>query len=176
MPSENRSSNTELSKIVTEALVGMVSGVTGMKPPPGEPLPGFIQAPIDRAVTRISGLLAQPAHQPHPEPIAWMVGTAIWWTKAEAERDAAAVGLPVVGLGPMTGISPAEQHRGDPIMLTAVATLVDDGDGGLEASWLLEGGTAELFAGMTLLVAENSPELCQKDGSTEVYTHANQGK
>ncbi|MNC50766.1 hypothetical protein D3C75_1000290 [compost metagenome] len=42
------------------------------------------------------------AQGPHPDPIAWMVGTAIWWTKEEAERDAAAVGLPVVGLGPMT--------------------------------------------------------------------------
>lgn len=42
------------------------------------------------------------AAQPHPEPIAWMVGTAIWWTKEEAERDAAEAGLPVVGLGPMT--------------------------------------------------------------------------
>lgn len=101
MPTENRSSNTELSKIVTEALVGMVSGVTGMKPPPGEALPGFIQAPIDRAVTRISGFVTQPAPQPHPEPIAWMVGTAIWWTKEEADRDAAATGLPIVGLGPM---------------------------------------------------------------------------
>ncbi|EKT4494994.1 hypothetical protein QEM27_002724 [Pseudomonas putida] len=109
MPTENRSSNTELSKIVTEALVGMVSGVTGMKPPPGEPLPGFIQAPIDRAVTRISGLLAQPAPQPHPEPIAWMVGTAFWWTKEEAERDAAATGLPIVGLGPMTDADAIER-------------------------------------------------------------------
>ncbi|KAF0255877.1 hypothetical protein [Pseudomonas putida] len=34
--------------------------------------------------------------QPHPEPIAWMVGTAIWWTKEEAERDAAEVGQTVV--------------------------------------------------------------------------------
>lgn len=67
---------------------------------------------------------------------------------------------------------PAEQHQGKPIMLTAVATLVDDGDGGLEPSWLLEGGTAELFAGMTLLVAENTPELCHEDGSAEVYTRA----
>lgn len=65
---------------------------------------------------------------------------------------------------------PAEQHQGEPIRLTAVAELVDDGDGGLEPSWILEGGTAELFAGMTLLVADNAPDLCHEDGSAEVYT------
>jgi len=64
---------------------------------------------------------AAPAQQPQPEPIAWMVGTAFWWTKEEAERDAAAIGLPVVGLGPMTGSAPAEQHQGD-----AIGTLVRD--------------------------------------------------
>lgn len=58
---------------------------------------------------------AEPAPQPHPEPIAWMVGTAIWWTKEEAERDAAATGLPIVGLGPMTCAAPAEKHRGEPV-------------------------------------------------------------
>lgn len=57
----------------------------------------------------------QPAPQPHPEPIAWMVGTAFWWTKEKAERDAVAMGLPVVGLGPMTGIAPAEQHQVEPV-------------------------------------------------------------
>ncbi|MNP04211.1 hypothetical protein D3C76_961190 [compost metagenome] len=31
-----------------------------------------------------------------------MVGTAFWWTKEEAERDAADTGLPIVDLGPMT--------------------------------------------------------------------------
>lgn len=51
---------------------------------------------------------SQPAHaqvfsssepeQSHPEPIAWMVGTAFWWTKEEAERDAAATGLPMTRL------------------------------------------------------------------------------
>lgn len=66
----------------------------------------------------------------------------------------------------------AEQHQAEAINLAAVATLVDDGDGGLEASWLLEGGTAELFAGMTLLVADNAPDLCAEDGSAQVYTHA----
>ncbi|MFO3723975.1 hypothetical protein [Pseudomonas sp. HLMP] len=70
---------------------------------------------------------------------------------------------------------PAEQHH-EPIMLTAVAELVDDGDGGLEALWLLEGGTAELFAGMTLLVADNAPDLCSENGSAEVYTHADPGE
>ena len=44
-----------------------------------------------------------PAPPPHPEPIAWMVGTAFWWTKEEAERDAAATGLLVVPFGPLTG-------------------------------------------------------------------------
>ncbi len=48
---------------------------------------------------RVTG---QPAPQHHPEPIAWMVGTAFWWTKEEAERDAAATGLPIVGVGPMS--------------------------------------------------------------------------
>ncbi|KPA88747.1 hypothetical protein PF66_04415 [Pseudomonas asplenii] len=71
---------------------------------------------------------------------------------------------------------PAEQHQGEPIMLTAVAELVDDGDGGLEPLWILEGGTAELFAGMTLLIADNAPDLCQEDGSAEVYAHADSGE
>jgi hypothetical protein len=38
-----------------------------------------------------------------------MVGTAIWWTKDEAERDAAEVDEPVVGLGPIA--SPGEVER-----------------------------------------------------------------
>lgn len=45
---------------------------------------------------------SRPEPQPHPEPIGWMVGTAIWWAKEEAERGAAETGLPIVGLGPMT--------------------------------------------------------------------------
>jgi hypothetical protein len=57
---------------------------------------------------RVTG---QPAPQPHPEPMAWMVGTAFWWTKEEAERDAAATGLPIVGLGPMTDAAEVERLR-----------------------------------------------------------------
>ena len=44
-----------------------------------------------------------------------MVGTAFWWTKEEAERDAAETGLPIVGMGPMTGAAPAEQHQAKPV-------------------------------------------------------------
>jgi len=55
--------------------------------------------------------MAQTAPQPHPEPIAWMVGTAIWWTKEEAERDASAMGLPVVTLGPCAGLGDHERLR-----------------------------------------------------------------
>lgn len=49
--------------------------------------------------------------QPHPEPIAWMVGTAFWWTKEEAERDAAQTGLPMTPVGPLTGSAEVEQLR-----------------------------------------------------------------
>jgi len=60
-------------------------------------------------VAQIAG--QAPAPQPHAEPIAWMVGTAFWWTKETAERDAAATGLPIVGLGPMTCSTEVEQLR-----------------------------------------------------------------
>ncbi|WP_238066216.1 hypothetical protein [Pseudomonas shirazica] len=58
-------------------------------------------------VAQIAGQAQAP--QPHPEPIAWMVGTAFWWTKEEAERDAAATGLPIVGLGPMADTGSIDQ-------------------------------------------------------------------
>ncbi|MFA7892945.1 hypothetical protein [Pseudomonas putida] len=54
---------------------------------------------------------AMAAPHPHPEPIAWMVDTAFWWTKEEAERDAAATGLLIVGLGPMTTTAEVERLR-----------------------------------------------------------------
>ncbi|QDC04738.1 DUF3450 domain-containing protein [Pseudomonas sp. SWI7] len=70
-------------------------------------------AAIERRVT------GSPAQQFHPDPIAWMVGTAFWWTKVEAERDAVETGLPIVGLGPMAGAVLAEQHQGEPVTLPA---------------------------------------------------------
>ena len=54
---------------------------------------------------------AMAAPQPHPDPIAWMVGTAIWWTEGEAERDAANTGLPIVDLGPMTDAAEVDRLR-----------------------------------------------------------------
>jgi hypothetical protein len=96
MPTENRSSTIEQHDHI-EGIIDMVSV-------PREPTREMLAAaqevngifPTWRAM-----LAAAPAPQPHPEPIAWMVGTAIWWTKEEAERDAAATGRPIVGLGPM---------------------------------------------------------------------------
>ena len=52
---------------------------------------------------------SHPEPQHHPEPIAWMVGTAFWWTKEEAERDAAATGLPMISVGPMVNAGELER-------------------------------------------------------------------
>ncbi|WP_296232305.1 hypothetical protein [uncultured Pseudomonas sp.] len=50
--------NDELRQLVTDALVGMISGVTGLVPPTGPgSIPDFVQAPIDRAVERIIACL-----------------------------------------------------------------------------------------------------------------------
>ncbi|HDS1695787.1 MULTISPECIES: hypothetical protein [unclassified Pseudomonas] len=76
--------------------------------------------------------------RPHPEPLAWMVGTAIWWTKEEAERDAAATGLPIVGLGPMTGIAPAERHLSEPVCLDG-ATFMGEPNFQHSIEWYREG-------------------------------------
>ncbi|QCI13394.1 hypothetical protein E6B08_19375 [Pseudomonas putida] len=78
----------------------------------------------------IHEVLARPAPQPNPDPIAWMVGTAIWWTKEEAERDAAETGLPIVGLGPLNASIPAEQSQAIP-----VGEVVAFGKGLHEIAW-----------------------------------------
>ncbi|WP_162888977.1 hypothetical protein [Pseudomonas syringae] len=48
----------DLQRIVTEALMGMIAAVTSTSPPANEPPPPFIQAGIDRAVSRISAHIA----------------------------------------------------------------------------------------------------------------------
>lgn len=97
MPTENRSSNTEMVSVPREWLNSVA----------------LLQMPLDELQDQAVELLCEPCDdpdlQPHPEPIAWMVGTAIWWTKEEAERDAAEVDEPVVGLGPIA--SPGEVER-----------------------------------------------------------------
>jgi hypothetical protein len=52
MPTES------ICTIVTDSLIGMISAVTSTTPPANEPLPQFIQSPIDRAVDRISAVVA----------------------------------------------------------------------------------------------------------------------
>ncbi|WP_256825363.1 Lar family restriction alleviation protein [Pseudomonas juntendi] len=126
MPTENRSSNTEMvSALMQCPFCGEKPQITKHHrediysfmhrcPVLGPISWGFRedqQAHIEKWNAR-----AQPAPQPHPDPIAWMVGTAFWWTKEEAERDAAETGLPVVGLGSMAGVAPA-QHQGEPVAL-----------------------------------------------------------
>ncbi|MFJ2539417.1 DUF4406 domain-containing protein [Pseudomonas sp. NPDC087614] len=53
MPTEN------IRTVVTESLIGMISAVTDLTPPANEPMPAFIQGPIDRAVARISTVVVQ---------------------------------------------------------------------------------------------------------------------
>lgn len=55
MPTENR--KPDIRSIVTDSLVGMIAAVTRTTPPANEPLPSFIQAPVDRAVDRIRSFL-----------------------------------------------------------------------------------------------------------------------
>lgn len=65
----------QVRKVVTEAMVSMVSGVTGMIPPSGPgAIPDFVQGPIDRAVDRIAAMLASapaPVDGQEAEELAW---------------------------------------------------------------------------------------------------------
>ncbi|WP_122975155.1 Lar family restriction alleviation protein [Pseudomonas fulva] len=135
MPTENRSSNTEMaaqlspcphcgqqdafveqldsdaSVVICQGRIDEYSaclarGPVGVQQHECEDQPGHDQA--------VKDWNKRAAVVPHPDPIAWMVGTAFWWTKEEAERDAAETGLPIVGLGPMTGAANIEQHQGEP--------------------------------------------------------------
>ena len=71
MPTENRSSNTELISQAAAAIEDLLANGTG-----AIAAGAWACLPAD-----LRKLTAQPAPQPHPEPIAWMVGTAFWWTK-----------------------------------------------------------------------------------------------
>ncbi len=114
MPTENRSSNTEMVSVPRADIEALLREADHMS--------GYTTASnyeeVAGCIRHMRAFLDKPAPQPHPEPIAWMVGTAIWWTKEEAERDAAETGLPIVGLGPMTGTGTIEQHQGEPLPIT----------------------------------------------------------
>ncbi|MDM3885955.1 hypothetical protein QSV36_10130 [Pseudomonas sp. BCRC 81390] len=115
MPTENRSSNTEPQQIeAAGAAMTQIRTMLGREQRPDQVAAAleacdWSDTPIGNKAIILSAIQALRAPQPHPEPIAWMVGTAIWWTKEEAERDATATGLPIVGLGPMTGSGEVER-------------------------------------------------------------------
>nr|WP_309296800.1 Lar family restriction alleviation protein [Pseudomonas fulva] len=116
MPTENRSSNTEMaaqlspcpfcgqqdafveqldsdaSVVICQGRIDehsacLARGPVRVQQHECEDQPGHDQA-VKEWNKRAAALL-------HPDPIAWMVGTAFWWTKEEAERDAEATGLPI---------------------------------------------------------------------------------
>lgn len=132
MPTENRSSNTEIaaqlspcpycgqqdafveqldsdaSVVICQGRIDEYSaclarGPVGVQQHECEDQPGRDQA--------VKEWNKRAAPQPHPEPIAWMVGTAFWWTKEEAEWDAAETGLHIVGLGPLPDAGEAARLR-----------------------------------------------------------------
>ncbi|MBA5706197.1 hypothetical protein DT037_03800 [Pseudomonas fulva] len=132
MPTENRSSNTEMaaklspcpfcgqqdafveqldsdaSVVICQGRIDEYSaclarGPVGVQQHECEDKPGHDQA--------VKEWNKRAAAVHHPDPIAWMVGTAFWWTEEEAERDAAETGLPIVGLGLITDAAEVEQLR-----------------------------------------------------------------
>lgn len=132
MPTENRSSNTEMpaqlspcpfcgqqdafveqldsdaSVVICQGRIDEYSaclarGPVGVRQHECEDQPGHDQAEKEW------NKRAAAVH--HPDPIAWMVGTAFWWTKEEAERDAAKTGLMAVPVGQLTGTEEVERLR-----------------------------------------------------------------
>ncbi|MGR6498025.1 hypothetical protein [Pseudomonas fulva] len=128
MLTENRSSNTDMVSVQRERLHQFIEYSASVCKSPA-----WVK---DKAA--LLAALDQPAPQPHPNSIAWMVGTAFWWTKEEAERDAAETGLPIVGLGPMTGIAPAERQLGEPVCLDG-ATFMGEPSFQHSIEWYREG-------------------------------------
>ncbi|MDP9523546.1 hypothetical protein [Pseudomonas putida] len=147
MPTENRSSNTEMVSVPREWLNSVA----------------LLQMPLDelqeQAIQHLCEPCDEPAPQPHPEPIAWMVGTAFWWTKEEAERDAAATGLPIVGLGPMTGAAEVERLRAEVAKFRGYCVDLDSEKRELEHKMGAYKGAAEEVATLRAQVAERDALL-----------------
>ncbi|MFG0540171.1 hypothetical protein ACF8EA_08190 [Pseudomonas sp. YQ_5] len=153
MPTENRSSNTEMVSFPRELSDELAELIATRARVCGGGAFDIWEA--------ICEGFAAPSPQPHPEPIAWMVGTAFWWTKEEAERDAAATGLPIVGLGPMTGAAPAEQHQGEPVAwrgLNELGEVVTDWIDGFPPSSMVDlCGNPASFASIELAYTHTAP-------------------
>ncbi|MGM3216690.1 hypothetical protein ACSQ5K_16130 [Pseudomonas sp. PhalM4] len=122
MPTENRSSNTEIpnqhpqgrrerfQKWVLSTKHPVLGYLDGTWLARGDDREGYADKYVQGLWVAFKQF-DQPAPQSHPEPIAWMVGTAFWWTKEEAERDAAATGLPMIPVGTMVDASEVERLR-----------------------------------------------------------------
>ncbi|MCE1020542.1 hypothetical protein LU640_29330 [Pseudomonas monteilii] len=120
MPTENRSSNTALAaqnpqgrrerfqKWVLATKHPVLGYLDGTWLARGDDREGYADKYVQGLWVAFKEF-AKPAPQPHPEPIAWMVGTAFWWAKEEAERDAEAMGLPVISVGPIGDIELARE-------------------------------------------------------------------
>lgn len=63
-------------------------------------------------------------------------------------------------------------NQTDAVQLIVVAVMREDGDGGIQPHWTLEGGTAELFDGDFLLVADRD---VTEDGHAELFTAIDEG-
>ena len=158
MPTENRSSTIEQHDHI-EGIIDMVSVpreviefAAGLK------WHGYKSGTDQKndqlqALNKLRTILAAPAPQQHAEPIAWMVGTAFWWTREEAERDAAATGLPIVGLGAMTESS---------------APAIPDGYCLMPRRLTAENGARALLLGeFKLEVTRECPECLELDDPAE---------
>ena len=104
MPTENRSSNTEMVSV--QAVHGLAEKVREAMDRQACP-----HAWMVIAYEAVVANFPKRSQQLHPEPIAWMVGTAFWWTKEEAERDAVATGKPIIPFGPMIDTGEVDRLR-----------------------------------------------------------------
>lgn len=156
MPTENRSSSTELPQVeAAGAAMTQIRTMLGREQRPAQVAAAleacdWSDTPIGNKAIILSAIRALRTKQPHHEPIAWMVGTAFWWTKEEAERDAAETGMPVVPVGPMTA------HQGDPVW------------------FMTEGGVSALHAKAKAMSDQQG--LDTSSYSVPLYTHADPGE